>query len=60
MFNTRNIRHAEDTIKVALLENTKMLQLMMTLTKFSLSEEKREKNDHFMFLYKTGYSEVWF
>ena len=58
LFNTRNIRHAGYTIKAALLENTKMLQLQMTLTEFSHLEAKTEKNDHFMCLCMTGYSEV--
>ena len=58
LFNIRNIRHAGGIIKVVLLENIKMLQLQMILTKFSLLEAKREKNDHSMFLYMTGYSEV--
>ena len=58
LFNTKNIRHVGGTIKVVLLENTKIFQLQMTLIKFSLLMTKREKNDHSMFLYMTGYSEV--
>ena len=58
LFNTNNIRHDRDTIKIVSLENTKIFQLQMTLIKFSLLMTKREKNDHSVFLYMTGYSEV--
>ena len=43
LFHTRNIRYTRSTIKVVLLENTKMLQLQMTLTRFSFLETKKKR-----------------
>ena len=57
LFNTKNIRHFRGTKKIVLLENTKIFQSQMTLIKFPLLMTKRGENDHFMFLYMTGYPE---